>query len=142
MPYMLTRQLLSRWNSNPLRREILFFCLVGGIGFLVDYGLFVMLQNILSDVPARCVALTGSTTLVWWLNRRHTFLSIDPDWLREFGRFTLSRILGIGINAGVSLGILWEFPQAGRFIAIACGTIVALFVNYLTSKHWAYRRDS
>jgi putative flippase GtrA len=79
---------------------------------------------------------------VWWLNRRHTFLSTDPDWLREFGRFTLTRIFGVGINFVVSLGILWEFPAAGRLAAIAAGTIVALAVNYLTSKHWAYKNSS
>jgi putative flippase GtrA len=139
MPLALTQRLLARWNSDPLRRELFFFCLVGGLGFLVDFGSFVAFQKILSDVRARCLALACSTTLVWWLNRRHTFLSSDPAILREFGRFTLTRVLGIGINAVVSLFILWEFPQAGRLAAIACGTIVAMVINYLTSKYWAYK---
>jgi len=140
MPLAFTQRLINRWNSVPLRRELLFFCIVGSLGFLVDFFLFVALQKILPDVPARLIALTGSTTLVWWLNRRHTFLSTDPQWLREFGRFILTRILGMGINAAVSLTLLWEFPQAGRLAAVAAGTLAALMVNYLTSKHWAYRK--
>ena len=139
MPIALTQRLLARWNSDPFRREILFFCIAGAIGFFVDFGLFIGLQKMLGDVPARLIALCGSTTLVWWLNRRHTFLSSDPKWLHEFGRFVLTRILGVGINAAVSLALLWEFPEAGRLAAIAAGTIVALIVNYLTSKHWAYK---
>ncbi|MES2907472.1 MAG: GtrA family protein, partial [Pseudomonadota bacterium] len=62
-----------------------------------------------------------------------------PQWLHELGRFALSRVFGTALNAAVSLGVLWEWPEAGRTLAVAAGTLVALTVNYLTSKHWAYK---
>lgn len=134
----LTQRLLSHKHA-PLFRELFSFCVVGGIGFLADLGLFIAAQYMLSDVPARCVGLVGATLMVWWLNRQFTFKSADPQWGRELGRFALTRIFGTALNAFVSLGILWEWPDAGRTVAVAAGTIVALTINYLTSKHWAYR---
>lgn len=131
------RTLEAAMRAN--RREIAFFCIVGGIGFVVDLGLFIGAQQLVNDVVARCIALAGATTLVWWLNRRHTFLSEDPRWGRELARFTMTRILGTAINFAISLAILWTWPQLGRVFAIAAGTGVALVVNYLTSKHWAYK---
>ncbi len=134
------RFFIQRYKNNELAREIFFFCVVGGIGFVVDFLSFVTAQNYLNDVNARCLALAIATFVTWQLNRHLTFRSSDPRWLRELGRFTLTRVVGAAINAGVSLGILWEFPQAGRLLALASGTGVALLINYFSAKMWAYQK--
>ena len=134
------QHLIQRYKNNELAREIFFFCIVGGIGFVVDFVSFISAQHFMGDVSARCLALAIATFVTWQLNRHLTFRSSDPRWLRELGRFTLTRLVGAAINAGVSLGILWEFPQAGRFIALASGTGVALLLNYFSAKMWAYQK--
>jgi putative flippase GtrA len=136
---ILARRLRSRLDENSLLRELFSFCVVGGIGFIADFSLFMAFEKFTDDIIARCLALTGATILVWWLNRQFTFLSTDPDWGRELGRFALSRIFGTAVNAVISLEVLWNLPSAGKLGAVAIGTIVALTINYLTSKFWAYR---
>lgn len=139
MTLPLFRRFYARYRNNLLAREIFFFCMVGGIGFVVDFTSFITAQQAIPDVPARCLALTVATFVTWQLNRHFTFRSTDPKWFRELGRFTATRLVGAAMNAGLSLWVLWEFPQAGRFISLASGTGVALLFNYFSAKFWAYQ---
>lgn len=139
MPLKTARKAFYLLRHDPLSREIMFFCIVGGIGFLVDFISFITALKFMGDVAARCTALGIATVITWQLNRKFTFLSDDPLWGRELVRFTATRLVGAAVNAGVSLSVLWEFPHYGKLFALVCGTACAMVFNYFSAKFWAYR---
>jgi putative flippase GtrA len=120
-------------------RELARFLLVGGVGFLVDASAFLALGALLPLVPARLSALAVAITATWWLNRRFTFASMAPNRWAEWARYAAGSALGASVNAAVSLGLLWQVPRVGPVLAVACGALAGLAVNFLAAKHIAFR---
>ena len=68
------------------------FCLVGGIGFVVDAVLLMLLHRIggLSVIPARLLSFSIALTVTWLLNRLVTFRSgAARRKLREWQRYVV-----------------------------------------------------
>ena len=117
------------------------FCGVGGIGFIADAGLLFCLTMYLALDPylARVLSILVALTVTWGLHRRWTFKSRRAGRLAEWTRFALVNGGGGTVNYLVYALVLLLLPAAGPILALIAGSAVALLVNYLGSRFWAFR---
>ena len=114
----------------------------GAIGFAVDLAAFLAARALLPDALARLIALLIAVTATWWLNRRVTFRSADPNLAGEWLRYAATSAVGAGTNACISLVLLWNYPRIFTVVALAAGSIGALLVNFCLARTFAYRTGS
>lgn len=120
------------------------FGLVGAVGFVVDAGLLQILVALgWGAVAARCVALPVAVFATWLLNRSFTFPEAQPGpaW-PSFARYAAVSALGASVNFAVftALVLASATMAAHPAFAVAVGSVTALLVNYIGSKHFAFRR--
>lgn len=127
------RALRSRW---PWLVQLASFCVVGGLGTLVNLGVFSAL-NLGFGVPrlaaasaAWMLALLGNYTL----NRRFTFASTGRVRV-ELPRFALASLLAFA----VSLAVLRAMGPAGALLAQGVAITAATPVNFVVSCLWAFK---
>lgn len=112
------------------------FCVVGGIGFLVDSSSTLLLTQTLAWHPltARLGAFLIAATATWSLNRRFTFRSSrgTSTWVP----YVLFTSVGAAINVGVFLGWVWLTGRGAVSIltGVALGSAAALGFNFIVSK--------
>jgi putative flippase GtrA len=128
-------------------RQFIPFCVVGGIGFVIDAGILSLLVHGLGLGPllSRLVSFPCALTATWYLNRRVTFShSVSNNPRQEWLRYALVGVAGNLINFVVyvvcirSSQTMYSYPET----ALAIASIVALAFNYLGSSRYVFRQDS
>jgi len=120
--------------------ELLRFCLVGTVGFVVDSGLTMMFTQFFGVIPvtARIIAFIVAASVTFLLNRQFTFRSTVGAiaWLR----YLVLTALGALINVGVYLLWLWHAGHAPIhiFLGVAIGSICALAFNFIFSRRFVF----
>jgi putative flippase GtrA len=120
------------------------FALVGAFGFVVDGG---VLQALLvlgwGPIAARAVAVCVAVLATWALNRSFTFPEAQGGpALASLVRYAGVSAVGASINFAVYTGLVMSSNamSAQPLLALAVASVIALIVNYLGSKHFAFRR--
>ncbi len=130
---------------RPLIGQMLRFGTVGTIGFVVDtatvYGLHF--RGGLDLYTAGAAAYVTAATVTWALNRAWTFRDASrarPG--RQWALFLLVQLLGFALNRGTYAALIAFFPPAAAHpvIAVACGSIAGMGVNFLTARSLVFRR--
>jgi putative flippase GtrA len=126
---------------NRARSEFARFCGVGGVGFLVDAGLTLLLTAVAGMPPwlARIPAFLVAATVTWLLHQRFTFGKRQPagSWLL----YVLLTTFGALVN--LSIYLLW-LKIAGSatplhvVLGVAAGSTVALAFNFVMSRRWVF----
>lgn len=125
---------------NARRSEFLRFCLVGGIGFIVDAGVTVAMTWAIgaSALAARIPAFLIAATVTWLLHARFTFGKSQgaSSWFR----YLLLTAVGALINVATYLA--WTkvagMSPAQVVLGVAAGSAVALAFNFLASRRWIF----
>ena len=128
-------------------RKFIPFCVVGGIGFIVDAGILTLLVHGFGFGPlsSRLVSFPCALTATWYLNRRVTFshaVSNKPG--QEWLRYALVGVVGNLINFVVYVACIrlsqtmFGYPE----MALAIASIVALVFNYLGSSRYVFKQDT
>ena len=129
------------------QRQLLAFCTIGGVSFLVDNGILSFLTRVAGIDPAigRIFSISIATVGSWLMNRSLTFRGargIQPLWV-EFLRFCAANGFGNLMNylAFVLLvhhvGLFARIPELATII----GTAVGLVFNFTGSKYLVFRRS-
>lgn len=124
-------------------QQILRFCLVGGIGFMIDAGVLEALYLCCLDpASARLFSYLAAATVTWLLNRRFTFhVAGLRDPFGEWLRYLAANGLGFGINYAAYLLALFTLSpvRENPVIGVVIGSLAAIGINYLANKHWVFR---
>jgi dolichol-phosphate mannosyltransferase len=124
--------------------ELAQFCLVGGIGTLVNLAvLTVLLWAHLAFWLASAAAIWLSMTSNFYLNRRLTFsFSRRHSPWRPYLRFVASCSVGAVINWALAVGLVEHVVFFGRHQAPAqlIGIVAGTAFNFVLSRHWVFRR--
>ncbi|HWP11582.1 MAG TPA: GtrA family protein [Ramlibacter sp.] len=119
------------------------FGVVGVLGFVVDAGVLQALVSLAGwgPIAARAVAVPVAVFATWVLNRGITFREYDGPLLRSLARYAAVSAGGASVNFLVyTFLVLASSAMADRpLVPLAIASIVALIVNYLGSKHFAFR---
>ncbi|MDE0840115.1 MAG: GtrA family protein, partial [Kiritimatiellae bacterium] len=80
--------------------------------------------------------------VTWRINRRHTFRERAERsvWV-EWWRYLLSMLGGASVNyAAYSVVVLTVHgSRLVPLIAVACGSVAGMFVNFFAAKFWAFK---
>jgi putative flippase GtrA len=128
--------------------QMLRFGIVGGIGFLVDAGvLILMLRAGLGPYGGRVVSFLAAATATFILNRSFTFRRESPsathpagEWLSYLGLM----VIGGLVNYGTYAAAVAFLEPVGRHpvIGVALGSIAGMAINFWTSKTLVFERKA
>ena len=134
---------------SRLRSELRFFVpflFVGTGGFLVDAFSLILLIELFQPASVgetlflRCFGFSLGVLFTWLGNKHWTFRDRKGSGSLLF--YYPLMVLGALINlSAFTLCLLW-LPLASRYpvIAVAFGTVVALFVNFASMRFLVFRR--
>jgi putative flippase GtrA len=128
------------------QRQFLKFCVVGGIGFVVDTGTLSILMRAFGADPVKGRLISqfvfGMTT-TFFLNRSLTFRDKRGDSiLVQYLRFALANGIGNLLNFGThavlvdNVAFFQRIPEMG----IVAGTAVGMMFNFAGSKYFVFRQ--
>lgn len=132
-----------------LWREVAKFGVVGGLGWVIDNGLFFILAHgVLSDgtIKARVVSSSVAILFSWFANRYWTFRHRrgDKPW-REFFLFIVMSLIGLGIAVGcqyISRYMLGFQTVTADFIAGGViGLILGTIFRFLTYRYFVFTEE-
>jgi putative flippase GtrA len=134
----------ARRNINRHAFQIMRFLVVGGIGFVVDAVVLLLLVHGagMSPVWARIPSLLIALTATWCLHRSFTFAwrgEISPS-RREWLRFVVANAFGNGLNLGI-YWVLIGFVGWGILLSLTTASVVAAGINYAMPARWVFRRN-
>ncbi|MEM7123603.1 MAG: GtrA family protein [Pseudomonadota bacterium] len=130
--------------TAALSGQFLRFCLVGGIGFVVDAGSLWLLIDYggMGLLSGRVVSYLIAATVTWALHRHFTFPhGRNSPKGRQWVRFVVVNAVGAGINYGVYALLVLNIAAFAQWpvLAVAAGSVVALAFNFLASRHFVFR---
>lgn len=122
------------------------FLVIGAIGFIVDAGVLLVLMLCGGDAYlSRAISFATAVIITWWGNRTWTFGNhVDRPKTKEFSAYIIVQSCGAGINYGIYALVL-SVSGTGpvqALIALACGSIAALFFNFHGAKNVVFRSRS
>lgn len=124
--------------------EILRFGVVGTAGFLADAGvLSLLLYWSMPPSWARLISFPIALSVTWLANRHWTFSegrSRRP--VQQYIRYATIQIAGASLNLAIYFSLI---AMGGLFktypvLALAAGSVSAMFVNYYLSRRLAFAR--
>lgn len=145
---------LIRERMPKEQKRFIKFLIVGGIGFVVDFGAFNLLHHLsaVPEIAAQAVSFTLAviSNFLWnyfWIYReaRHKplaqmvvqFLMVSiVGLLIRTPIFAFMLPLAVGLVA--SLGLGWIPFNLGANLALACSVVIVLLWNFFVNRHWTY----
>ena len=130
--------MLKNFKDPHLRllvKQFLRFLIVGGISFIVDFGLYTLLYRYGTPyIAASITSFIISVIVNYWLSRQYVF-EIQPDVsiLVEFILYLILNIVALGLNTLILFISVHHFsfnPLVGKLIA----TAIVLIFNFITRK--------
>jgi putative flippase GtrA len=119
------------------------FGVVGALGFIADAGVLQLLLVLgWGPVGARAVAIPVAVLATWALNRKFTFPEAQAGpALASLGRYAGVSAVGAAVNFVVYTALVLASAtlSAHPMAALAVGSVAAMLVNYLGSRHFAFR---
>ena len=123
-------------------KRIFLFTVAGGIGFAIDSGVFLYLfylQNIDMN-SSRILSFFVAVFFTWLLNRKYTFKTqlnkSKKEKAKEYFLYFRAQTVGAVINFMIFFSLVYslEFFKQIPVLALAAGSISAMFYNYIMSK--------
>jgi len=123
------------------------FVVVGGVGFVVDATVLAVLVHGYGwgDYTARVVSFAVAVSVTWYLNRRYAFTAGRTTNRRsEYTRYLTVQGIGMAINFLVYSLCIASSDLMDRWpvLALAVGSVVALFFNYVGSRMFVFTGKS
>ncbi len=134
-------ELLARWGVREQMIGFFKYCVVGGIGTLIDVGvLYLLVERFsFSVLLATTIAFLLAVTHNFLLNKWWTFQNTSKNYRKLFLKFLLISVGGLGITM-VSMWVLVYVVHVWYIFAKILTSVVVLVWNFLGNKLWTFRR--
>ncbi|MDO4612478.1 MAG: GtrA family protein [Actinomycetaceae bacterium] len=141
LPYLSSRPGLAAWLE-----EVAKFCIVGGMNYVVDVGIFNALRSTVlatRPVTAKIISVGIATLFSWVINRNWTFKGRATDTpVREIFGFVVVNGLG-ALPAFVCLWIShhilgFDSLLADNISGNVIGLIIGTIVRYLCYRYFVF----
>lgn len=118
------------------------FAFVGGIGFVVDAGVLVLLLWATSAGPflARLVSVVVAMTVTWLCNRTLTFGPSGRSMIDEGARYGGVGVASSIVNYLLYGGLLLAIPGLLPLAALVLATAVSMMISYLGYSRLVFDR--
>lgn len=123
-------------------KRILRFGLVGGIGFVADATMLLLLLHATPVGPfaARLASIAFGLTVTWLCNRTLTFRPSDRGMLREGTRYGGVGIATSIVNYLVYSGLMLATPSLPPLAAMVIASAAAMTLSYLGYSRLVFDR--
>ncbi|MHA2768086.1 GtrA family protein [Vibrio harveyi] len=127
--------------------RLLTFAMVGGVGFIVDTLIFMVLFQWagVELMMARGLAFCVAATTTWLGNRCLTFSQSTKDRaFNQWQKFMLSASISALPNFAVFKVTTLLLGTQGTtvYIALVMGILAGMVSNYLLSMHWVFQQSN
>ncbi|TSC97174.1 MAG: GtrA family protein [Candidatus Berkelbacteria bacterium Licking1014_2] len=121
-------------------RQLIKFSIVGTFNTGVDWVFYLLFTRWFGIyyLIAKILSFLISSASAFVMNRRWTFRSDNPRVRRQYFKFMIANVCGLGINSlmmYVSVGVFHLWDIWGLIIATSCSMLWNFFVN----KFWVFR---
>ena len=118
-------------HNQTLIERFLKFCIVGGSGVVVDFGITYLAKEFLklNKYVANSLGFICAATSSYILNRTWTFGSNDPDVVMQYFRFFGFSLIGLAIN-NLVIYLLHGRVKWNFYIVKLIATCVVTFWNF------------
>ena len=128
-------------------QQMLRFCVVGVIGYLVDASILTFFDWVLSFSPlyARAISFPIALSCTWYLNRTWTFeYGILKDVRSQYALYVFIQVVGRVIDYSIFafLIVTYFFFESYPFIAVAVGSLAAMVFTYFCSTYFVFSKPS
>ena len=120
-------------------KKLIKFLVVGTIGAAIDFGLLAMLVEVFHWQPLWANMISFSVAVInnFLLNKFWTWRNDDPNYKKQFVKFLITSVLGLGI----STLLLWLFLIL-KLHYLSAKVIVSILVavwNYSINNWWTFK---
>lgn len=122
--------------------RILRFVLVGGIGFVADAAMLVLLLAVtpLGPLAARLFSIGVALGVTWLCNRSLTFPPSQRGMLREGARYGGVGVTTSIVNYLVYSGLLLAMPSMPPLLALVLASLAAMVLSYIGYSRLVFDR--
>lgn len=127
--------MIKKLLQNKLVKQILKFGIVGGLAFLIDYGIYALLTQVFSVyyILASVISFSLSVIFNYILSITWVFDVNKKQGIKEFIIFIVLSVIGLILNSLIlylSVELLHIHNLIGKIIA----TIIVMIYNFITRK--------
>ena len=127
--------MIEKIKHNKLLMQIIRFGIVGGTSFLIDYGIFTILSQLLHIhyLIASILSFTISVIYNYILSIKWVFDVSKKQTSKEFIVFVILSVIGLGINSLImylSVDLMHIHEMISKIIA----TAIVMVYNFITRK--------
>ena len=129
------REIMRKIDSNTRLAELFRFAVAGCIGFIIDYGVMVLLKAALGGhyLLAAGVSFAVSVVVNYLICVSWVFKGIDRPGAKSTAVFITTSVIGLGLNEL----FMWLFVDVffiHYMIAKIIATLLVMIWNYITKR--------
>ena len=127
--------MIEKIKNNKLLMQILKFGVVGGTAFLIDYGIFTILSQLLNIhyLIASIISFSISVIYNYILSIKWVFDVSKKQTTKEFIIFVILSVIGLGLNSLI-MYISVDLMQIHEMISKIIATAIVMVYNFITRK--------
>lgn len=134
---------LLPFRKHQSVRQFYKFAVVGVANTAIDFLIYLALTRIFSFfadnfVLANIISFSVAVSNSFYWNRKWTFRSVDERHVRQYMKFFIVNVAGLGINTAV-LYLLVTYAGFYDVLAKVIAIGVALFWNFFVNRMWVFR---
>lgn len=119
---------------DKLIKQILKFGIVGGLAFIIDYGIFALLTQVFNvyHLIAQIISFSISLIFNYYASIKFVF-DAKKQGVKEITTFIIFSLIGLGINE-ILLYIGVDIMHFHELIIKLLATIIVMVFNFITRK--------
>ena len=127
--------MIEKIKNNKLLMQIIRFGIVGGTSFLIDYGIFTILSQLLHIhyLIASILSFSISVIYNYILSIKWVFDVTKKQTSKEFIVFVILSVIGLGINSLI-MYISVDLMHIHEMISKIIATAIVMVYNFITRK--------
>lgn len=127
--------------NNALFWKFIKFCVVGGSGVFVDFGVTWLAKEKmrLNAYLANSIGFSAAVISNYLLNRAWTFHSNDPAVALQFGKFALASSVGLALNNGI-IFLLTGRLRLNFYVAKLIATGIVMIWNFWANYTFTFKQ--
>jgi putative flippase GtrA len=118
--------------------QLLKFCVVGAVGYVINLGVYTALLGIGAHKAAVVSFVVAAANNYWW-NRHWTFVHQRGHFAYQGMRFFGVSLVALLVNQ-LWLVVFLDLAGLGKIVSQAIAIILVTPLNFIGNKLWSFRR--
>lgn len=127
-------------QQRPVIKQFAKFLIVGTVNTAASVSIYLLMTRPVNLDPliANAIAFVVAVTVSYNLNKRWTFRDQQRAFVRQYSRFFMFSLVGLGISEAIIYG-LHNVLGLHDLIAFFSAVAVVVFWNFGSNKLWTFR---